>query len=83
MSALFHQDLAAAQGKRPHESSQDVPVQQAELAMQGIASLALGNRLGQALNVKADGCGERCVHNENEDTFPLQPEQVDSTVGYM
>jgi hypothetical protein len=35
------------------------------------------------LNVKADGCGERCVHNENEDTFPLQPEQVDSTVGYM
>lgn len=83
MGALFHQDLAAAQGKRLHESSQNIPVRQAELATQGVAGLALGNGLGQALNIKADGCGEWCVHNENEDTFTPQAEQVSSTVSYM
>lgn len=83
MGALFHQDLATAQGKRLHESCQNIPVWQAELATQGVAGLALGNGLGQALNIKADGCGEWCVHSENEDTFPLQTEQAGSTFSYM
>ena len=79
---LFHQHLAAVQGKRLHVAGQDVPMRLIELAAQGVAGVAMRDGLRQALDVKTDGGGEWGVHSGRDDTFALYSRQGSLTLTY-
>ena len=55
--ALFDQRLALLHGKGLHVARQNIPLLRAELAAQGIARMAVGDGLNQALDIKAKGGG--------------------------